>query len=427
MMGRRYNQPKFDNSVLIHEQTKEEDTKAVLKHIKPYMQLADYAVVNLETQVADHKPAEKAPKSVTFISPPETLNALTWAGIDYVTLGNNHTFDYLDSGLKSTLEHLKQSGLGYSGAGHNEETALAPYSAKLNNNDYAMLGYVGWEGSARPSQTASPNKGGAAHGSMENITHSVSQAVKHKQLPIVQYHGSLEYTDEPTGVTEQRLKSAIDQGAVMAVAHHPHVAQGFEIYNGKLIAYSMGNFVFDQYFYSTPHSFVLYVWMDGEDFHRAEIIPVYLQGYKPTPAIGNNRDITMKRLKTLSALRGTDMLASGGHGVIPNITDKINAKSNRHSLEVNNNSLAPLFTLPWQASVKQIQVPQNTSYRLGSGLTNNGDFENFASFDSPERGWWSSSEYEIAGDKNNKYLSVKSGDESHWFGMQNFRRVFKTQ
>lgn len=426
MMGRRFSKPYFEDSILIAEQTAEQDTKNIVKHMKPYMALADFAVVNLETQIATTEPAAKAPKSVTFYSPPETLEALSWAGIDYVTLGNNHTFDYLDSGLKSTLEYLDKSALKYSGAGLNEAAALSPYVASQADNKYAMLGYVGWEGSARPTQTANSNKGGAAHGSMENILTSVTNNIDNGLLPIVQYHGSLEYGEEPSGVTEQRLKSAIDAGAVLAIAHHPHVAQGFEVYNGKLIAYSMGNFIFDQYFYATHHSFILYVWMDGEKFHRAEIVPIYVKGYKPAPAIGNNRYATLKRLNTLSAQRGTRLDVSGGHAVILPSEPKPQHKFVSITKQLKNKKLLPLFDHPWQSQLKQISVPNLARYRLGTSLTNGGDFENHSSFESKQRGWLINAEsHSIIKDGENNVLALKKANQPAWFGMQNFRRVHK--
>ena len=426
MLGRRFSKPYFGNDVLISPKSIEQDIETIVSQMKPYLELADYSVVNLESQIAASQPAQRAPKSVTFYSPPETLAALSWAGVDYVTLGNNHTFDYIDSGLQSTLEFLDQSRLGYSGAGVNESAALTPHIAELANSKYAMLGYVGWEGSATPTQTAAKNKGGAAHGSMSNILKSVADGVARGYHPIVQYHGSMEYSDEPTGVTEQRLKSAIDAGAVMAIAHHPHVAQGFELYKNKLIAYSMGNFIFDQFFYSTPHSFVLYVWMDGAKFHRAEVVPIYLQGYQPTPATAANRYTTLKRLNTLSKQRNLRLASSGGHGVILAVSNEPVNKRIEISKTLDNKKLASMFDLPWQTELNNISVPKNVPYRLGVSLTNGGDFETFNSFDSHERGWLIEAQnYQLKNDNNNQVLELETAKESTWFGMQNFRRVFK--
>ena len=431
MMGRRFYKPYFGDEVLIHRDNKLNDSKAIVQHIKPYMSLADYAAVNLETQIADAKPAERAPKSVTFYSEPETLAALTWAGVDYVSLGNNHTYDYMDSGLHSTLAFLDDSELAYSGAGINEKKALKAHSQTIKNTEFSMLGYVGWEGSANPTQTANHQHGGAAYGSMENILASVSKQVAEDKVTIVQYHGSQEYANNPTGVTEQRLKSALDAGAALAIAHHPHVTQGLELYNNKLIAYSMGNFIFDQNFSATQHSLILYVWLDEGKFHRAEIVPLYVKGYKPTPATGMHRYTVMKRLTELSKQRNTVITQSGGHGVIRSTAQQ--QPSNKMQLAIDiasDERTTELYQLPWHKSISEIQMPNNdVAYRVGTNLINGSDFESFALFDSPERGWLfdrNATTINNFGASGTHSLAITvEPEKSSIFGMQSFRRVYK--
>lgn len=434
MMGRRFYKPYFGDEVLIHPDSKSVDSRAIVSHIKPYMSIADYAAVNLETQIADKKPAERAPKSVTFYSQPEILDALTWAGIDYVSLGNNHTYDYMDSGLNSTLTFLAKSKLAYSGAGINEQSALKAHRQKIKQNNFSMLGYVGWEGSATPTQTANEDHGGAAYGSLKNMLSSVKNEVAKNHVTIIQYHGSQEYANSPTGVTEHRLKSSLDAGAALAVAHHPHVTQGLELYDNKLIAYSMGNFIFDQNFSATQHSFILYVWLDGEKFHRAEIVPVYVKGYKPTPATGMHRYTVMKRLKTLSSIRNTEITQSGGHGVIsPTKTLAKVKRQESYNSQLSfgkNERVTNLYQSPWQTSISEVVLPNShIRYRLGTNLINDSNFETFNLFDSPERGWLFDRENTSINDfgasgQHSLAIKLKQGLSST-FGMQSFKRVYK--
>lgn len=445
MMGRRYYKPYFGDSVLIAENNKLADSKAVVENIKPYMSIADYAAVNLETQVADEKPAERAPKSVTFYSQPEVLDALAWAGVDYVSLGNNHTYDYLNSGLDSTLKFLQQSPLGFSGAGFTEQQALKAHQQTIKGTEFSMLGYVGWEGNPKQKQTANDKHGGAAYGSMKNIINSVSQEVSQDRVAIVQYHGSQEYANSPTGVTEQRLKSALDNGATLAIAHHPHVTQGLELYDNKLIAYSMGNFIFDQNFSATQHSFILYVWLDEGKFHRAEIVPLYVKGYKPTPATGSNRYTVMKRLTELSKVRNTLISQSGGHGVITSKTAVVKVKP-VSNLQVNANSsadtsveyqltfaqgskVANLYHLPWDKQLSEILIDdEKVKYRLGKNLVNGSNFESFATFDSPERGIFFDrsvmglNNHGVSGDRS--IGLTLNNQQATSFGVKSFWRVY---
>lgn len=428
MMGRRYSSPNFEEPVLIRDQHKQQDTQAIVQFVKPYMELADYAAVNFESIVSDSQPISKAKKSVNFYSPPETLDALKWAGIDYVTLGNNHIYDYLDEGLASTLTHLKTSQLDYSGAGKNKSEAIKPHREQLNGEPYSMLGFVGWTGSFRPHQAATSDKGGAALGSMENIKSSVANESSQSNHVIVQYHGSLEYSDEPSAMTESRLKAAIDHGADLVIAHHPHVTQGLDIYKGKLIAYSMGNFIFDQYFPSTPHSYILYVWMDGDNFHRAEVVPIYIKGYVPIAATGQQRNTLLKRTQTLTQRRGLNFSRSGGHLILESGKHSENTQKTLLKFAANEKTQS-LYQFPVTGAVQQVTANSDGNrYRLGQNQLNGGDFETFNAFSSAERGWMFSNarvseRHSVNG--NNAVEFQLSDDSAALLGMKVFRRVYK--
>ncbi|ACA87529.1 CapA family protein [Shewanella woodyi] len=434
MMGRRFFKPYFDDPVQLHDKSLLDDSRKVVEQMKPYLSLADLAAVNLETQIATETPEKKAKKSVVFFSQPALLSALSWAGVDYVTLGNNHTYDYLGSGLDSTLKYLSQSSLGYSGAGKTSSDALKAHREIINGQPFSMLGYVGWEGGAKIGQAATADHGGAAYGSLENIVSTVKREMNASRHTVVQYHGSLEYKNEPTGVTEQRLKSAIDAGASLAIAHHPHVAQGLELYQNHLIAYSMGNFIFDQNFNSTQLSFILYVWLDEGEFHRAEIVPIYLKGYKPTPAIGLQRYYVMKRLSELSAKRNTYIKGSGGHGVIESDNKReLKAQYSKTVQHSGSSRLLSLSTSHWGDRLTGVVMEDELlQYRLGVNLINGSDFEHYADFDSSDRTWLiDAKSYRFNVDESKKRSNLNGNtsleltvDERAWLGMKHFRRVY---
>ncbi len=437
MMGRRFFKPYFDDQTLLHGDSLLSDSKRVVEQMKPYMSVADLAAVNLETQIASETPKKKAKKSVVFFSQPELLSALSWAGIDYVTLGNNHTYDYLESGLDTTLKHLSQSQLAYSGAGKTSTDALKAHRETINGQPFSMLGYVGWEGGAKVGQAATHEHGGAAYGSLENIVSTVKREAGADRNTIVQYHGSLEYKNEPTGVTEQRLKSAIDAGASLAIAHHPHVAQGLELYQNRLIAYSMGNFIFDQNFNSTQLSFILYVWLDEGEFHRAEIVPTYLKGYKPTPAVGLQRYYVMKRLAELSAKRSTYISTSGGHGVIESENKRMINVQYKKTLQPSHKSqLFSLASSHWGDRLTNVKMQDGKlQYRLGVNLINGSNFEHFDDFGTRDRTWLIDAKDSRVKQGDRKEVAVNrehSGlsrleltvNNRAWLGMKHFRRVY---
>lgn len=429
MMTRRYYQPYFNHPTLLHTESLLADSKNIVRAMKPYLEIADFTSVNLETTIAEQVMDSRADKSINFVSHPKTLSALKWAGVDYVTLGNNHIYDFQQQGLEQTFKYLDSSDIAYSGAGLNSKDAIQPHIERINNQLFAFSGFVGWPGTSKSTEVATHSQGGATLGNLNNLLESLNLAAKNQASAIIQYHGSQEYTDEPTLVTEQRLKHALDSGAALAIAHHPHVPQGIELYNDKLLAYSLGNFIFDQNFSATQHSFILYVWMDNGQFHRAELVPIYLKGYKPTPAVGEHKHQTLQRISALSKRRNTLLTASGAHAVLSkNLQSKVTS-TKYHSLSKLETTIINTKKLGWQACPMAVHV-NNTlvPYRLGTNLINGSDFENFATFETEERQWLieNTEHAEIVSNDYNQAMSLTTKiQQKLWFGMQNFRRVYE--
>ncbi|MBT8047444.1 MAG: hypothetical protein HKN57_12665 [Xanthomonadales bacterium] len=438
MMGRRFSEPNEGEPQLIREGYEADDTKALLRHMKPYLDLADFASVNLETQVMSSRPEQKAPKSYVFFTPPEALQALKVSGVDYVTLGNNHTYDYLQDGLESTLDALDASGLGWSGAGLTESQSLRSFRTGINGNAMSFLGFLGWAGNFTPNQVAQGDgKGGAAFGTTANIRYAVRNEAGQGYLPVVQYHGSREYTDEPTLATETRLKQAIDDGAVLAIAHHPHIVQGFEIYNGKLIAYSMGNFIFDQFHYATKRSYLLYVWMDGGRLHRAEVMPLRIKGYTPMPATDTFRGAILRRAFDLSSRRGVELRASGGNAVIlpqPGTADSSPLAYSPPPAEYSaKNTVWRLTAADWNQSVETIalQAGDDRKFFLGQDLLPMGHLESHFLHDAPDLSWLEDGTQAIIqrddapSGRNVMQLVIPAGQPEGTLGMRTFEYTFK--
>jgi poly-gamma-glutamate capsule biosynthesis protein CapA/YwtB (metallophosphatase superfamily) len=439
MMGRRFSKPAAGEPALIRDEHRAEDTLALMKHIKPYLEIADLASVNLETQVMSAKPEQNAPKSYVFFTPPEALSALKESGVDYVTLGNNHTYDYLATGLESTIDALNASGLGWSGAGMTETEALRPYRVQVGENKMSFMGFLGWAGNFNPNQVAQgTEKGGAAFGTTENIAQTVRGESEQGYLPVVQYHGSREYTDEPTLVTETRLKQAVDEGAVLAIGHHPHIVQGFEIYNDRLIAYSMGNFVFDQFHYATKRSYLLYVWMDREQLHRAEVVPIRIKGYTPIPATDTFRNTILKRVSNLSNRRGISLGTSGGNAVIRPPGKQIQFFESStlvlpRAVFPRGASIISLPSRSWHKPFNVIESrPSGSSrVRLGKNLLPMGHLESHFLFDAPDRSWISDGSQSIVAKDDAPYgrnvmqLSIPGGQPEGRIGMRTFEYIFE--
>ena len=420
MMGRRYHNPLLGEPLLINKRTLRQDTTALLKHIEPYFSAADIVGVNLETQIIDGPLPVSLPKSVTFYSPTALLDALKSSGVSYVALGNNHMYDYGKQGLVQTLQALQKSGLGSSGAGLNEQGARLPHRLKVGTNQYSLFSYVGWAGGFEPNQVASGNKGGAALGTLDILQADLAAAGS--DAIVLQYHGGLEYASHPSMIEKTRLRGAVDAGADLVLAHHPHVLQGFELYQNKLIAYSMGNFLFDQYIYATQLSMVLYVWMDGDRFYRAEIVPVYLNGYVPTPATGMLRYDVLQRLVRLSNDEGLVFERTGPHASIrPGHDQQMPVRLMATKPEPNHpRSLYDLKPDPLRpiGSVSSA-LPR---FRLGVDLIKRGGFEHWGEFGVSSRTWLMPKNVTVENYAGDATLVVQGPATT---GLRTFERAFQ--
>jgi len=426
MMARRFLKPRAGEPVLIHRESAEADMTSVLKHMKPYLQLADFASVNLETQLSATPMEESLPKSVAFFTDTAIAPALRWAGVDYVALGNNHTFDFLDAGLQRTLAALQSAGLAFSGAGANDALARKAHVADLGGLPVHLHSYVGWPGTFEPNQVASPSKGGAALGTGESISTDMRSSPA-DALTVMQYHSGLEYVSKPPVAEETQLKLAVDNGADLAIGHHSHVIQGYEVYKGSLLAYSLGNFVFDQYLPSTQAGMLLFVWYDDDRFYRAEVVPLHINGYVPTPATGVLRYDILQRLARLSGSASTCLNGSGGHLVIVPCENNVNSLASQHLEVPNGDSAASIHHL---ASLGAVPLPEVTRvtgpgpYRLGVDVLRRGDFEYSGLFDTTDRTWIEHPAVSVVGVEEKK-LQIRLNDSSAvTTGMKVFTRVF---
>ena len=430
MLARRYFEPRAGEPALVRSDHIIEDGQNLLRTIKPYIELADFASVNHETQLSSGKLKQPLPKSVTFYSPVELPAILGWAGFDYVALGNNHTWDYQDKGLASTTRALDEAELAYSGAGMDEAEARQPHIAQLGGQSYGFLSYVGWAGTFSPSQAAEGKKGGAALGGSAVFKEDLRK-IPGSTVLVLQYHSGLEYSEAPAMSERMRLREAVDQGADLAIGHHAHVIQGFEVYRNRLVAYSLGNFLFDQYHYTTQLGMLLYVWMDGEDLHRAEVVPMNINGYVPTPATGRFRFSVLNRLARLSRPYNTCLRENGAHAIIEScgkdassdmqVVEIGDIKTRKVPVHLGELGMTPLSPVAFQAEGKM--------FRLGTDILRRGDFESSGLHGTSDRAWIQNKAVTIldgkSGNDSSRLLQIQvPKNEVIRTGMKVFERTF---
>jgi len=202
---------------------------------------ADIAIANFENPAPD-KPSWHRSGTV-FSAAPRFINGLADAGIDYVSLANNHIRDAGGAGLLQTIKNVTNRGIAVSGAGKNLAAARKPAVLEAAGTKVAILGYDAIAGSYHATAT----KIGSAPLTAANVKADVAAARKAgADVVIVFPHWGTEYDPTPFANQKKLAHMAIDAGADMVIGNHAHWAAAMEIYGGKPIWYALGNFVFDQ-------------------------------------------------------------------------------------------------------------------------------------------------------------------------------------
>lgn len=283
---------------------------APLKSVAKQLSSADVTVGNLESMLSDNgSPASG--KSVTFAGDPTAIEGLSAAGFDFLSVANNHTLDYGPRAMLDTIAGLDKAGIGHAGAGKNRAAAWTPAAAEKNGATVAYLAFShvvpsGWQ--------AQPNAPGVASGryDMALLEKAIRDAKKTHDYVIVSFHWGNEYDDTANDEQITDGHKAIDAGADLVVASHPHVIQGVESYSGRLIAYSLGNFVFDHTSKVVGESFILNVTLTPDGVAEATVVPVYLDTHgSPAVVKGAEARSILTRLRRLSAPLGGKVVIDG--------------------------------------------------------------------------------------------------------------------
>jgi poly-gamma-glutamate synthesis protein (capsule biosynthesis protein) len=199
---------------------------------------ADVSIVNLESPLctSEDRLSKVGPN---FRADPRVAQSLTAAGVDVCCLANNHVMDFGAAGLHETLRVLDAAGIRHVGASADQTTAGGPLLLEAGGVRMALLNVGIVEG-------AVPRTGpGAMRLDRLALRRAVAQAATAERLTIPIVHAGREEVLFPSPGMRTLGRELIDAGAAAVVAHHPHVPQGIEIYRGRPIAYSLGNFLFD--------------------------------------------------------------------------------------------------------------------------------------------------------------------------------------
>ncbi len=281
----------------------------VLAQVRPLLR-ADLTVGNLETPLVRTLPT-RAPigSRFAFGAPPDMAQLLSAAGFHAVSVANNHWFDQRERGLAQTPEILAEHNVLAVGA---LPDAHAPVVFTHAGVRVALL--------AATARTNAPLR---EHGIAYVGTHALAQtlapmveaASASSDVQVVLIHWGDEYVDRPSVAQRRAAHALVDAGAELVIGHHPHVLQGIERYGNGLIAYSLGNFLFENLNTKPRQTGVLRVSLRPDGcLARVRFHPVVLMRHPdphPEPASGVWRTRIHKRMQSLSARLDTDWHVDG--------------------------------------------------------------------------------------------------------------------
>ena len=208
-------------------------------------QLSNYDLLfaNLEGPISDRGVDQGGLYSFRF--DPKVLPALKAVGFTVFSVANNHTFNWGGEAFTDTLSRLAENGITYVGGGFSGSEAYAGKVITVEGVKVAFLTFSQFRDGGVNSTSTRP---GMAMVLEKEIAESVSKARAEADLVVVSYHFGEEYEKLPNDFQQKYAKLAIDAGADLIIGHHPHVVQTLEQYKNVYIIYSLGNFIFDQYF-----------------------------------------------------------------------------------------------------------------------------------------------------------------------------------
>jgi 2',3'-cyclic-nucleotide 2'-phosphodiesterase (5'-nucleotidase family) len=245
---------------------------------------ADFSAVNLETAVTNGGTPQ--PKTYHFRAPATAFTALRDAGIDMVTMANNHVLDYGQAGLANTLAAVKAARFPYVGIGVNAAAAWAPYVVTIKGVKIAIIG-VSQVAELASSWVATDIRPGEANAiDLPRTLAAVRAAKRLASVVIVFMHWGTEGTSCPNPDQLSLARQLSAAGASIIIGAHAHMLQGSGWLGHTFVAYGMGNFLWWENSYSTATG-VLKLTLHPHAPLTARFIPAVVSGTgQPIPDAG---------------------------------------------------------------------------------------------------------------------------------------------
>lgn len=250
------------------------------KNVSEKLKSYDLVIGNLETPFADASAKPTGFKSAYIKSHPENLKLLTFLNIDAVNLANNHIYDYGHKSFKLTKDLLQKNNIKYFGI-ENEQLVIDTLGNKIALNGFCCY-------STNPLGIHSNKRQGINELNIPIISQRLKENSDNNLLNIFSVHCGQEHVNYPNYDHIVMARQLSEIAPYVFYGHHPHVAQGIENVNDSLLAYSLGNFCFDDVYtpkskvplikqnQNNKESFILEIEIEDNVLVNYSILPIYM-------------------------------------------------------------------------------------------------------------------------------------------------------
>jgi poly-gamma-glutamate capsule biosynthesis protein CapA/YwtB (metallophosphatase superfamily) len=291
--------------------------------VEPLLKQMDFVSVNLETPLAD----DRARRFGLFRSDPGYAQVMADAGISLANLANNHIFDALEEGLSQTVLHLEKARIKYCGYGQNVEEARAGRTISIKGIRFAFLGYTHYCNCRYASIAGSYP--GILPLDRQLVIEDIDNAKRNADFVFVNIHWGIEDQPYVQVKSVELAHEFIDIGADAIIGHHPHVPHGIEIYQGKPVLYSLGNFVFGYGSDLWGDNILVEIVIDKQRIQGLMIYPISGKGdevRQPEVLTGTRGNAVLGNVARKSALFGTRIEIGNGVGYVAIASKKVSEK-----------------------------------------------------------------------------------------------------
>ena len=259
------------------------------------MNNADIMVANNEFTLSNR--GTRLNKAYTFKGDPKRASIYKEMGVDLVSLANNHIYDYGHDAFIDTLNTLKSQDIAFVGAGNNIEEAKKPYYYIINGYKIAFLNATRAEKNIITPEATENKEGVFRCYDPKLFIEEIQKAKQESDYVVALIHWGKEQSHTLEQVQIDTGKKYIDAGADVLVGSHAHVLQGMEIYNGKLIAYNLGDFLFNNW---TTETGILNVNIANDGKLSYKFIPCLQSNVKTSLLKGDKKTNLINKMQNWS-------------------------------------------------------------------------------------------------------------------------------